>query len=116
MAMETLVLAPAAKRGVDIAIDQLVAAAKYVGNIWSAYGKLSGDAQDIAAYVKHATWLLESINDNPSVSLLSLGWSITPSLIAKAQPCLGFPYFEVWQGTTRGNVNSCLPCWLAILV
>lgn len=65
---ETASAAAAAKRGVDIVVDQLVDGAKYVYRIWSAYGANGGDAQDVADYADHVTTLLQTIQKSESVS------------------------------------------------
>jgi hypothetical protein len=70
MAAVALVAAPAAKRGVDIVIDQLVDGAKYIARIWSAYGANVGEAQEVADYANHVMYLLEKLKQSAQVSRL----------------------------------------------
>jgi hypothetical protein len=65
---EVVLAAAAARRGVDIVIDQLLDDAKYVFRTWSAYGASIGDAQDIADYADHVATLLLTLRQSDIVS------------------------------------------------
>lgn len=72
--MEAAIALAAAKKGVDRAVDLVIdtglAAVVYVYNMWSAYGALSGDAQDIANYVDYVGGLREKVLKSNKVRMI----------------------------------------------